>query len=137
MLYNIIDFGAKADGSLCTKQIQKAIDDCFLAGGGEVVIPCGRFLVGGLRLRSNVTLHLLEGATLAGSTNPEDYFAYLDDEIRIETEMEKLGAVSGVVHQCIYRDESLLAEVKTKVAFIDTNTKKPSRLPDQLVEALS
>ena len=68
-----------------------------------------------------------------------DYFmpAYLDDEIRIETEMEKLGAVSGVVHQCIYRDESLLAEVKTKVAFIDTNTKKPSRLPDQLVEALS
>ena len=68
-----------------------------------------------------------------------DYFmpAYLDDEIRIETEMEKLGAVSGVVHQCIYRDESLLAEVKTKVAFIDTNTKKPSRLPDQLIEALS
>ena len=68
-----------------------------------------------------------------------DYFmpAYLDDEIRVETEMEKLGAVSGVVHQCIYRDESLLAELRIKVAFIDTNTKKPSRLPDQLIEALS
>ena len=63
--------------------------------------------------------------------------AYLDDEIRVETEMEKLGAVSGVVHQCIYRDESLLAELRIKVAFIDTNTKKPSRLPDQLIEALS
>lgn len=94
MLYNIIDFGAKADGSLCTKQIQKAIDDCFLAGGGEVVIPSGRFLVGGLRLRSNVTLHLLEGATLAGSTNPEDYFAYLDDEIEPISMQEREETVS-------------------------------------------
>ena len=99
MLYNIIDFGAKADGRLCTKKIQKAIDTCFLAGGGEVVVPSGRFLVGGIRLRSNVTLHLLEGATLAGSTNPEDYFAYLDDEIEPISMEEREETVSTVMPQ--------------------------------------
>ena len=54
MVYNILDYGAKADGTLCTNQIQKAINDCFLDGGGEVIIPCGVFLTGGLRLRSGV-----------------------------------------------------------------------------------
>lgn len=58
MTYNIISYGAKEGDSLCTKQIQHAIDDCFLNGGGEVVISSGIYLTGGLRLRSNVTLHL-------------------------------------------------------------------------------
>ena len=81
MIYNIVDYGAKADGGLCTREVQNAIDACYLAGGGEVVIPKGRFTVAGIRLRSGVTLHLLEGAVLFGSRDPEDYFAYLDDKI--------------------------------------------------------
>ena len=81
MAYNILDYGALSNGKLCTKNIQKAIDDCFLNGGGEVQIPSGEYLVGGLRLRSNVTLHLLENAVLKGSIIPEDYFDYLNDEI--------------------------------------------------------
>lgn len=81
MVYNILDYGAKTDGTLCTYQIQKAINDCFLNGGGEVVIPCGVFLTGGLRLRSGVTLHLLENAVLKGSTCPEDYIDYVNDPI--------------------------------------------------------
>lgn len=87
--YNVVDYGATADGRLCTKEIQSAIDACFLAGGGEVVIPGGSFTVAGLRLRSEVTLHLLEGATLLGSRNPEDYFAYLEDEIEPISEEER------------------------------------------------
>lgn len=81
MVFNILSYGAIADGTLCTKQIQRAIDDCFLSGGGEVVIPEGAFLTGGLRLRSNVTLHLLENAVLLGSIDPEDYVGYIEDEI--------------------------------------------------------
>lgn len=81
MIYNILGYGAKTDGTLCTVQIQKAIDDCFLNGGGEVVIPCGVFLTGGLRLRSGVTLHLLENAVLMGSISPEDYTTYINDPI--------------------------------------------------------
>ena len=81
MIYNITDYGAQSGGRLCTKEIQSAIDACFLAGGGEVVIPEGDFFTGGLRLRSNVTLHLLKNAHLVGSIDPEDYVGYINDEI--------------------------------------------------------
>ena len=81
MQYNICDYGATTDGRLCTKEIQAAIDACFLAGGGEVTIPGGTFLTGGLRIRSNVTLHLMENAVLQGSFDPEDYTTYINDEI--------------------------------------------------------
>lgn len=80
-IVSITDFGAKPDGELQTARIQAAIDHCFQHGGGEVQIPAGKFRTGGLRLRSRVTLHLLQGATLAGSRNPEDYFGYLHDKI--------------------------------------------------------
>lgn len=77
----ITDVGAVADGKeLQTEAIQYAIDQCFGMGGGEVVIPKGIFLTGGIRLRSNVTLRLQSGAVLKGSRNPEDYFGYLKDE---------------------------------------------------------
>ena len=33
----------------------------------------GRFLTGSIHLKSNVTLHLLEGAVIVGSLNPLDY----------------------------------------------------------------
>lgn len=100
MIYNILDYGAKTDGNLYTVQIQKAIDDCFLNGGGEVVIPTGRFLTGGLRLRSGVTLHLLENAILKGSTDPEDYFGYLNDTIEPISEEERNTPVSTLKPGC-------------------------------------
>jgi len=99
--YFIDNYGAKPDGSLCTKAIQNAIDNCFLNGGGEVVVPGGIWCSGGLRLRSNVTLHLMEGATLIGSLDPEDYFAYLDDAIEPISEEEREGTVSTVMPQAM------------------------------------
>lgn len=100
MIYDVQNYGASADGRLCTGHIQKAIDDCFLHGGGEVLIPPGEYLVGGLRLRSNVTLHLLENAILLGSLDPEDYCDFLKDPIepisREEQESYTPTAVKGV-----------------------------------------
>lgn len=78
---NIKDYGAKETGCLQTAIIQKAIDDCFLNGGGRVIIPAGFFRTGGLRLRSNVTLYLKSGAVLEGSDNPEEYMAYKNDTV--------------------------------------------------------
>ena len=72
---NIKDFGAEECESLQTERIQSAIDHVFMQGGGEVQIPRGTFLTGGIRLRSNITLHLLEGAVLKGSQSPEDYYS--------------------------------------------------------------
>ena len=47
-----------------TARWQAAIDAAGRAGGGIVTIPAGRHLVGQLDLRSNVELHLEEGAVL-------------------------------------------------------------------------
>lgn len=77
----ITDFGARVCDELQTEKIQADIDACFLAGGGKVVIPKGKFLSGGIRLRSNVTLYLNAGAILKGSIDPEDYMSYLDDKL--------------------------------------------------------
>lgn len=97
MIYNITDFGAKTENAINTKEIQSAIDACFLAGGGEVTIPAGDFVTGGLRLRSNVTLHLLENAHLLGSIDPEDYVGYINDQIEPIPEDERERVVDTVV----------------------------------------
>ena len=96
MTYDIKGFGAKADGTLCTENIQAAIDAAYLAGGGEVTVPEGRFLTGGLRLRSRVTLHLLKNAVLLGSTDPEDYCTYLNDKVEPISEEERLANAPNV-----------------------------------------
>lgn len=80
-IFNITAHGAIADSpELQTAAIQKAIDECFLSGGGEVRVPAGVFRSGGLLLRSNVTLHLQTGAVLLGSRDPGDYL-FPDDRL--------------------------------------------------------
>lgn len=80
--FEITDFGAEANSqTLQTEKIQLAIDTCFKSGGGNIVVPEGTFLTGGIRLRSNCTLYLKSGAVLKGSRNPNDYFAYLNDKL--------------------------------------------------------
>ncbi len=72
--FPITDFGAVEGGKvLCTEAIRKAIDACAQAGGGHVVVPKGIFLTGAVHLKSNVDLHLSEGAVLRFSTDPKDY----------------------------------------------------------------
>ena len=63
LIFNVTDYGACAGAAeLQTKYIQAAIDACFAAGGGEVVVPAGVFRTATIRLRSHITLHLLSGA---------------------------------------------------------------------------
>lgn len=71
---NVRDFGATGDGStLDTESLQRALDRCNVLGGGEVFVPTGRYLTGGLSLRSNVTLRLSKDATLLGSPDLAHY----------------------------------------------------------------
>ncbi|QXD14457.1 glycoside hydrolase family 28 protein [Rhodocaloribacter litoris] len=70
----VTDFGAVPGGTEpATDAFRRAVAACHDAGGGRVVVPPGDFLTGPIHLRSNVNLHLAEGATLRFSTNPEDY----------------------------------------------------------------
>ncbi len=72
--FPITDFGAVAGGKTdCTAAIRDAIAACHAAGGGHVIVPAGDFLTGAIHLRSNVDLHLEEGATLRFSTDPAAY----------------------------------------------------------------
>jgi hypothetical protein len=67
-------FGIKSNGTtLNTRSVQKAIDFINENGGGRLVFDVGRYLTGTIYLKSNVTIHLLEGAILVGSPNPFDY----------------------------------------------------------------
>lgn len=70
----ITDFKAMPDSQkVQTKEIQACIDACHLAGGGEIIIPAGTFIIGSIRLYSNMTLRLKSNAILKGSKNLEDY----------------------------------------------------------------
>ena len=67
-------FGIYSDGvTLNTRSIQFGIDYIHQQGGGRLVFDVGRFLTGSIHLKSNVTLHLVEGAILLGVVNPLDY----------------------------------------------------------------
>lgn len=72
--YKASMFGIKSNGTtLNTSSIQKAIDFIHEKGGGRLVFYVGRYLTGTIQLKSNVTIHFEEGATLVGSTNIYDY----------------------------------------------------------------
>src|SRR5208283_1259029 len=75
-LFNVADYGAKGDGiTLDTAAVNQAVEACAKAGGGQVLIPPGRFLSGTVHLRSHVTLCIAAGATLVGTTNLTEYQA--------------------------------------------------------------
>lgn len=72
--YKASFFHIKSDGTtMNTRSIQFAIDYISKNGGGRLVFYVGRYLTGSIHLKSNVTIHLEEGAVLLGSTNPFDY----------------------------------------------------------------
>jgi polygalacturonase len=72
--FDIKKYGAVAGGQVNnTEAIKKAINTCSKAGGGYVVIPKGEWLTGPIHFKSNVNLHLEEGAILIFIYNPNDY----------------------------------------------------------------
>ncbi len=81
-MFFVQDYGAVPNVSAVqTDAFQKALDACFLAGGGEVVVPEGSYVIGDIRIRSNTILHLLENAVLLGSLDPKDYQHIHDDPL--------------------------------------------------------
>jgi len=73
-VFPVTKYGAVGDGTRdCTAAFREAIAACAAAGGGQVLVPGGRFLTGAIHLRNRVNLHLSDGATIAFSRNPDHY----------------------------------------------------------------
>ncbi len=72
--YNIASYGAVGDSvTLNHEIINSTIDLCSREGGGTVEIPAGVWLTGPIVLKSNVNLHVSEGAILLFSTDTSLY----------------------------------------------------------------
>lgn len=73
--FNIVAYGAIANGTTDTKAIfDKVISLCSVSGGGEVIVPKGKFYIAGpVVLKSHVNLHFNDGAELVFSGEPKDY----------------------------------------------------------------
>jgi len=61
--------------------IQVAIDEAYAAGGGRVELEKCVYSSGTLYLKSNVELHIPEGAVILGGSRPEDYDDVVDSRI--------------------------------------------------------
>jgi polygalacturonase len=73
-VFPVTKYGATGDGARdCTAAFRDAMAACAAAGGGQVLVPAGRYRSGAIHLKSGVNLHLAEGATIAFSRNPDDY----------------------------------------------------------------
>ncbi|MEH7387781.1 glycosyl hydrolase family 28 protein [Bacillus sp. JJ1521] len=73
--YLITDFGAVGDGvSDARPAIMEAITKAASEGGGRVILPAGEwFSKGPIHFKSNINLHVSEGARLVFSEEPSDY----------------------------------------------------------------
>lgn len=100
-IFNITDFGAKSDGSLCTEAFSLAIETCNKAGGGRVLVPSGTYLTGAIHLLSNVELHVSEGATILFSTNPQEFLPV----VRTRYEGSELYNYSPLIYA--YKQENI------------------------------
>src|SRR5450432_3478196 len=72
--YNVRDFGAMGDGTTKdTRAFQKALDTCAVNGGGDVLVPTGKYLIGRIKIGDRTLLRLEQGTVIAGSPDLTDY----------------------------------------------------------------
>jgi polygalacturonase len=70
--FDVRTFGATGDGkTIDSPAINKAIEAAAAAGGGTVVFPAGTYISFSIRLKSNINLHLTQGATIIAADSPK------------------------------------------------------------------
>lgn len=73
-IFNVLDFGAKADGeTLDTVAVQAAVDACSGAGGGKVYFPAKTYVLATVFLKDNVHIEFEDGAVILGALSFYDY----------------------------------------------------------------
>ncbi len=73
-IYNVMDFGAVADGQTsCTSAFEKTIGACEKNGGGTVFVPAGQYSTGAIFLKSNMNFYVEAGATICFASDINEY----------------------------------------------------------------
>jgi polygalacturonase len=71
-LFDVRAYGATGDGkTVDTPAINRAIEAAAAAGGGLVLFPPGTYLCFSIHLKSNVHLHIEQGATILAADSPK------------------------------------------------------------------
>ncbi len=128
--FDIRNFGAVADGrTINTEAIQKAIDTCAAAGGGQVTIPGGTFVSGALFLKDNIELHLSAGAVLRGSREVSHYprFQFETHGYRVGHWLASLVTAVGVKNIAITGTGVIDGQGDVWWKIIDETGKDPGR----------
>lgn len=82
MIYDVMNYGAVADGKKdTTEAIQAAINACTITGGC-LHVPSGVYLCGLIELKSNIEFHLEQGAVIRSNLDRVDmkYLLYAKHE---------------------------------------------------------
>lgn len=96
---SIVKFGAIPDGfNLNTKSINDAITAVSKKGGGVVFVPAGLWLTGPVVIKSNVNLHLAQGATLLFTADKSQYPLVAANWVVIAPNAQP---VSGICNRCL------------------------------------
>ena len=75
--YNVKTYGARGDGKILdTNAINKTIETAANNGGGTVFFPAGTYLSFSIRLKSNITIYLDNGATILAADPATDKGKY-------------------------------------------------------------
>ena len=70
----ITDFGAVGDGKTSnTEALHKTVAACSNAGGGQVIVPAGIFVMGPMELANHMAFVIEKGGTIRGSADFHDY----------------------------------------------------------------
>ena len=72
LVINIKDKGASQE-ALLSPILNQTIEEVYKSGGGTIVIPAGHWKSGRIVLKSNINLHLEEGAVIEFGGKAEDY----------------------------------------------------------------
>ena len=73
-IYDVRSFGATGDGkTIDSAAINRAIEAAANAGGGTVLFPAGTYNSFSIRLKSNIALQIMQGATILAADTPADH----------------------------------------------------------------
>ncbi len=85
----------------------------------------------------NSDLHENEGVIFVVRHIEIDYLktAHLDDLLQVRTTITKLKNSSFIMHQPIFKNDILIADMRVVLVCVDVDGYKPARLPNNVKEA--